>query len=183
MKAFVAGAVLAVLIPASTTTYPTNHSKHGILMVTKPFQSFGNFTNGDCQYETAANLILAQWPTSVITTSEVLAAYRSNGIAWGSNGLEAGQNYLISTGFDGHHAASITTLNTRQSIIDAANNGGVEVQTLGQNYGHMFAMIQADSKNVTLVDEGFVYHYTWKWLMWAYTQNETLTFQAVKWAS
>ena len=90
-----------------------------------PYQSFDNLHVGDCQYETDANLVLAQWPKAKITTSEVVHAWSTYGSAfegqdvtsdggqnWTLSGLWAGQNYLVDVGFAGHRAQSITELGT-----------------------------------------------------------------------
>jgi hypothetical protein len=167
---------------ASAKGYQTTISKNGTLMATFPFKSFGNFTNGDCQYETAANLVLARWPDSIITTAEVLNAYRTHGVNWDPNGdgLEAGQDYLVSAGFSGHRAASVVQISGRRRVIYAADHGGVEVATTT----HMFAMIRANSKTLTLVDDGFVYNFSWAWFTYAYSvTGATLSFYAVRWGS
>lgn len=159
------------------------------------YNQFGNLAGvDDCQYETAANLILHQYPKSKITTNQVESAFdtfgddwqgtqvlQSDG-SWLNEGLWAGQNFLISQGFDGHRASSITQISQAQAVVDA-NHGGVEVVNDGPVRQHMFAMIAASRTRVVLVDDGFTYHYTWAWLQWAYTQSgETLTYYAVTWA-
>jgi len=177
-------ALCVTLVPAGASSYKTNINAKGILEATKPFQSFGNFNLGDCQYETAANLILSQWPKSKITTAEVVSAYNTYGSAMNPDNLWAGQDYLISTGFAGHQAKSITPITTKYQIVQAANHGGVEVTNLGPVRMHIFAIISANAKQVTIVDEGFVYRYNWAEFNYDYTQQgETLQFYAVTWAS
>jgi hypothetical protein len=190
----VAGSALIWLwfnpLPAGANTFKTTLNKAGAISRTAPFQAFGNFTVGDCQYETAANLILAYWPKSQITTAEVESAYNTYGIGWDPDGLEAGQDFLISTGFAGHHASSITEI-TQAQAVTAANNGGVEVTVLGPTMAHIFAIVQANAEGLTEVDDGFVYHYTWSQLNAAYTigitngeltpNGNVLTFYAVTW--
>ena len=151
---------------------------------TPRYSSFGNLDGvGDCQYETAANLILHEFPSANVTTSEVESAYNTNGGAFISP-LWEGQQFLVSQGFDGHTARLITQVTDRSSIIAAANSGGVEVTNLGPVRMHMFAIIAANRTHVVIVDDGFVYHYSWAWLDYAYTQDgETLTYYAVKWSN
>jgi hypothetical protein len=164
------------------------------LQRTAPYQAFGNLSGvGDCQYETAANLILAKFPKTKgrISASEVIAAYSANGSGMTGVGtltrttspdLWAGQVYLMTTGFAGHKAASITQI-TEVQAVNAANHGGVEVSNMGPVRTHMFAIIAATRTHVVIVDDGYVYHYSWAWLNWAYTQQgETLTYFAVRWA-
>jgi hypothetical protein len=153
------------------------------LEATKPFQAFGNFTTGDCQYETDANLILARWPKAKISTAEVVGAYSAHGTSLNPDNLWAGQGYLLSTGFAGHKAASITPIATKYQIVQAANHGGVEVTNLGPVRMHVFAIIQATAKSLTVVDDGFIYRYSWATFTYDYTQNaELLSFYAVTWA-
>jgi len=195
--AWIAGCIsLCCSSVAGAATYKTTFSRSGILEITKPFQAFGNFTTGDCQYETAANLVLARWPKSKITTSEVLSAYSTYGIGfdpnYAVNGLVAGQNYLLSHGFAGHRAASITTVTNKYQIVQAANNGGVEASITGPVMMHVLGIIQANSKTLTVVDDGFITHYTWTQFVFDYTHvvtsqgtyafnNEQIAYQAVKW--
>ena len=195
------------------TVYKTT-IKNGVLKATAPFQAFGNLQVGDCQYETAANLILTRWPKAKITTAQVVGAFNTYGDAWDTDGilnasggdtgagLWAGQNYLLTTGFAGHKAASITPLtysagtiteaagvaqatdlSGMASVIAAANSGGVEVTVMGPAMDHVFAIVQATKTTLTAIDDGFVYHYTWAWLLYAYnpTGAAQITFYAVKW--
>lgn len=167
------------------TTY-----KNGSIVRTAPFRAFGNLSGiGDCQYEAEANLVLAHWPKAKISLSEVLNAYETYGIdgdpTYVSTGLWISQDFLMNTGFGGHKATSVTEIPQSQ-VIYAANHGGVLVFNMGPVRNHTFDMISANSKSVTLVDDGFVYHYSWKWLYYAYTsapgqQGEFFTFYAVTW--
>lgn len=178
----------AMAIPAGAST----------LHATKPYSAFGNLSGvGDCQYESAANLVLSRWPKARITTAEVESAYDKFGAAfegqsvtsdggstWTLEGLWAGQNYLIDHGFAGHRARAIIEVTTKASMVAAANSGGLEVVNNGPVRQHVFDITAATATHVTIVDDGFVYHYTWSWLNWAYTQDgETLTFYAVKWSA
>lgn len=170
---------------ASSRTLKTTIGRNGDLEATKPFNSFGNFGSGvgDCQYETGANLILYEFPGSKITTPEVLSAYDQYGVGWvavqtpsGPATIGAGQNYLLTYGFAGHRAQSIIPVTAKGAIVYAANHGGVEVANIGPTRGHMFAMVQATAKTVTLIDDGFVYHYSWKWFLYAYTYGQAQLF-------
>ena len=197
-KSLVALGFLTALLPATAgaSNFKTTLNAQGAITRTAPFQSFGNFTVGDCQYETAANLVLARWPKSKITTSEVLAAYNTYGIGfdpnYAVNGLVAGQDYLLQHGFAGHHATSITTVTSKYQIVHAANNGGVEVSIEGATMMHVMGIIQATAKSLTVVDDGFIQHYTWNRFVFDYTHtttaqgtyalnSEQLFYQAVKW--
>lgn len=164
------------------------------LQRTAPYQAFGNLSGvGDCQYETAANLILAKFPKTKgrISASEVIAAYNTYGSGMTGVGtltrttlpdLWSGQVYLMTTGFAGHRASSIRSI-TESQVIRAANAGGVEVTVMGPQMTHMFAIIHATAAKLTIVDDGFLYHYTWAWFNFAYTQNgNVLGFYAVHWA-
>jgi hypothetical protein len=148
-------------------------------------QKYNQFANlegvGDCQYETGANLVLHEFPSAKITTNEVVDAYNTFGGAFNSP-LWEGQDFLISQGFDGHRASSITPISQAQ-VPYAASHGGVEVTNLGPVRMHAFALIAANKTHVVLVDDGFVYHYTWAWFHWAYTRDgEQLAYYAVTWA-
>jgi len=200
-------ALCVALVPAGASSYKTNINAKGILEATKPFQSFGNFNLGDCQYETAANLILARWPKAKITTAEVVSAYNTYGDAWQGTsvtsdggatwtniGLWAGQNYLLNHGFAGHRATSISQpLTNKYQIVQAANHGGLEVTIEGPTMMHVLGVIQATAKNLTVVDDGFIRHYTWAQFTFAYTNvvtaqgtyasnGEVLAFYAVVWS-
>ena len=168
---------LAVLMPsvAGATTYRQTISPDGVLQATKPFQSFGNLSHiGDCQYETDANMILSQWPKAKITTSEVVHAYNVNGSQQDSNGLWAGQNYLITHGFDGHRATSIVAVTPSQI------HGLTQVMNLGPVRMHTFFIIWSNSKQLITVDDGYVNRYNWAEFNSDYTQQgETLTYYAV----
>ena len=184
MKKLLTLIVLSLLIasPAGATTYRQTLSPNGTLEVTKPFQPFGNFQTGDCQYEIDANLILFHWPKSTITTAEVENAYNTNGAAFNSDGLWEGQDFLISTGFAGHHARSVTEATNRGQIVYAANHGGVLVDNLGPVRMHTFAIIRANTKQLTVLDDGYIDRYNWPQFIYDYTQQgETLTYYAVKW--
>ena len=200
--------LLALLItlaaPAGANTFKTTMNRNGVLEVTPPFRSFDNNRVGDCQYASAADLVLAEWPTAKITTSSVLNAYRTYGIDWHATapsnpdqttaplGLFAGQLYLLDHGFGDHRASSITLIAgyiptapiNRGAIVHAANHGGVfiawNVQTTPT--GHMFAMVHATATHVTLVSDGYVFNYTWSWFLWSYHQNGgQMTYYAVTW--
>jgi hypothetical protein len=161
-------------------------------------QKYNQFANlngvGDCQYETGANLILHEFPSAKITTNEVVSAFTQYGAAWDgqqvqqsngswlNEGLWAGQEFLISHGFDGHRAKSITEISQAQVPL-AAQNGGVEVVNNGPVRQHVFAIIGASKTHVVIVDDGFTYHYSWAWVNYAYTQDsETLQYYAVSWS-
>ncbi len=177
MKRIIALTLLLALIPsaASAKEYKTTFAKDGAPMVTKPFGSFGNYQVGDCQYETEANLVLNEWPTSVITTQDVLGAYYANG-------EDAAQNFFLSTGFDGHRASAVTPIFNRTQIIYAADHGGVEVVQTDGLLSHMFAMIRANSRQVTLVNEGIVYIFPWWYFLKVYdSSGSSLTYYAVTW--
>lgn len=175
-------------LPVSAAIAPT-------LQRTAPYQAFGNLSGvGDCQYETAANIILAKFPKTKgrITVAQVIGAYNKFGSGMTGIGtltrttspdLWSGQVYLISNGFAGHRASSITAI-TESQVVKAANAGGVEATVIGPAIDHMFAIIHADLHYITIVDDGYVYHYTWAWFNFAYTQNgNVLSFYAVTWAT
>lgn len=171
------------------------------------YNSFGDLNGADdCQYETAANLILHEFPKSTITTSEVESAYTTfggafqgqsvttdDGATWTLQGLWAGQNYLLAHGFDGHRARAIIPVVSRYAMVHAANSGGLEVTVMGPTMNHMFAITRATATEVTEVDAGYVYHYTWANFIWRYTHavspqgtivsnGVVMAFYAVKWA-
>ena len=198
------GLFLAFCEPAGAAAYKqtqvfSTKDNGYVLVPTAPFQSFDNANIGDCQYETAANLVLAEWPKAHITTAEVVTAYNAYGALWqgqqvqqpdGSwlnEGLWAGQNYLIDHGFAGHRAASITQVTTRYAMVQGANHGGLEVTIIGSTLMHVLGIIQANAKELTVVDDGIIYHYTWAGFANTYTANgtnsEVLTYYAVKWAA
>jgi hypothetical protein len=147
------------------------------------YSSFDNFKVGDCQYETAANLVLSRWPRARITTAEVVAAYDRYGSGATPDGLWAGQDYLLDHGFGGHRAASITLLGPELAgVVSAANAGGVEVANLGPVREHMFAIVAATPTTVTVVDDGPVVRESWLFFLWSTTQDgESLAFYAVTW--
>ena len=175
-----------------------------------PYQSFDNLHVGDCQYETDANLVLAQWPKAKITTSEVVHAWSAYGSAfegqdvtsdggqnWTLSGLWAGQNYLVDVGFAGHRAQSITELGTfstsspvtpteQAALIAAADHGGLQVMVMGPGMDHTFAITGANATHLVEVDDGYVRHDTWSFFYWAYTSGvnaqNTMTFYSVVWA-
>lgn len=178
------GFLVAVVLVAALAM--TSSAGAATLKTTKPYSSFDNFKIGDCQYETAANLVLSRWPDAKISTAEVVSAYDTTEGAWdSSDDLWGGQDYLLDTGFAGHRASSITLLGPGlASVVAAANAGGVEVVNMGPVREHMFAIIHATSTTATVVDDGYVYHYSWLWLLWAYSQNnESLAFYGVTWAA
>lgn len=179
---------------------------------TKPYSDFGNFSIGDCGYETDANLILHEYPKAKITTDEVESAYDNlgnlfagtdvttdGGEIWTAQGLWTAQNYLISTGFDGHRASSITQVFTLGQEVAAANGGGLQVVVTGPTLMHVFGVIHANAKELTQLDDGTITHLTWSWLLFSYTHafgpdmtqtnpdwvssGETLAFYAVKWSA
>src|SRR5580704_4962188 len=180
--------VTAALLASSTVSA-------GTIRAQKPYQSFGNLAGvGDCGYESDANLILHEWPKARITTPEVERAYQAygnefagqsvtsdGGQNWTLTGLWEAQLYLISTGFAGHRASSIVQIDQVQ-VPAATQGGGVEVVNDGPVRQHVFDIIAANATHVVIVDDGFVYHYTWTWLNYAYTQDgETLTYYGVTW--
>lgn len=187
---------------ADATTYKQHQvfvaADNGYVVVpTAPFQAFGNTSGvGDCQYETAANLTLAEYPKAKITTSQVEGAFSTygdlfqgqqvttdGGQDWTLTGLWAGQNYLIDHGYDGHRA-SVTQVTTRYAEVQGANHGGLEVTATGPNLMHMFGILQANAQRVTVVDDGVIYHYSWTALATHYDfGGDTLAFYAVKWAA
>lgn len=161
---------------------------------TAPFSSFGNWAGiGDCQYETAANLTLAEFPKTKISTAEVVSAFNRYGDLWqgtqvqqsdGSwlnQGLWAGQNFLISQGFG--HRASISQAVTLSQMVYGANHGGLEVSITGPNLMHMLGIIHANAKEMTVVDDGVIYHYTWTGFTAKYeADGSALAFYAVTWS-
>jgi hypothetical protein len=158
----------------------------------------------DCQYEAAANLVLAEFPGSVITTSEVVADYNYY-LAYfdASDDLFYGQDFLLFHGFDGHYAGAITPINDsltqnpttgvltaapiasaiplQQQITTAANSGGVEVVMgggQGANFvGHMVIITAATSSGLTMINDGYVWNYTWA--QWFQTYGPANGFTAV----
>lgn len=187
MKASKAVALCGVIFASVGITTPAFAQK---------YNQFANLEGiGDCQYETGANLILHEFPKAKITTNEVVSAFTQygagfegqsvstdGGSTWTLQGLWAGQNFLISHGFDGHRAKSITEISQAQVPL-AAQNGGVEVVNNGPVRQHVFAIIGASKTHVVIVDDGFTYHYSWAWVNYAYTQDgEGLTYFAVRWA-
>jgi hypothetical protein len=177
------------------------------LHATTPYRAFGDLSGADdCQYETAANLVLSRWPAAHITTAEVESAYdkfggafegqsvtSDGGSTWTLTGLWAGQNFLLDQGFAGHRAQSITEVTTRAQMVSAANAGGLEVTVMGPTMQHMFAIVHANAREVTQVDTGTVTHITWTQLIWEYTHvvnadgtislnSETLAFYWVRWS-
>ena len=154
---------------------------------TPRYQPFGNLQFNDCQYESAANLVLHQFPGAKISTGEVLRAFKANGIV-GPDATPAGLDYLENVGFDGHRA-NAEVITTRAQIIAAANAGGVFV-TLG--WGHAVAIVHANPRELDVVDDGADPPMTWSnWhemyaapgtvyyaLTWAQVDTETLNFSS-----
>jgi len=189
------GVSLVVIAPAGASTYKTTFSPSGVLEFTAPFQAFGNFKVGDCQYETAANLVLSRWPKAHIARAQVVAAYKRFGLAYQAVPAidpttgqpvvyteSAAQVYLVNDGFGGHRALSIVPVSSRQAVITAANAGGVEVVNMGPVRQHMFAVVKATAKTVTLIDDGYVQTFTWPNFVQSYSYGgETLTYYAVTW--
>jgi hypothetical protein len=188
-KSLAAVAVFATLANVSLAGAAGIHQR-------APYQAFGNLSGvGDCGYESDANLVLHRWPRARITTDEVESAYDNlgnlfagtdvttdGGEIWTAQGLWTAQNYLLSKGFGGHRATSIVQVTTRATEIASANDGGLEVVNEGPVRMHVFDIIAANRTHVVIVDDGYVYHYSWAWLDWAYTQNsETLSYYAVTW--
>ena len=145
-----------------------------VLVPTAPFQRFGNNVLGDCQYETAANLTLAEFPNTKITTSEVESAWREYGMALNGS-LWEGQRFLELKGFG--HRAEVTQIS--QGLDYAADHGGLEVTIFGQ-MEHMLGIIQAQGQNITAVDDGIIYHYSWAGFSQAYV-GDTFAFYAIRW--
>ena len=148
------------------------------LTETKPYSDFGNLTIGDCGYETDANLILHQFPHATIRTPEVIAAFDPNANGGGNDGFDGtttpggmypvsglfqAQEYLLSTGFDGHRASTITQVFTKSAIIAGANHGGLSVAIAGPQYDHAFAIFGASKTHVVVENDGYLYHYSWAW--------------------
>jgi hypothetical protein len=158
----VAGAALAWLwfnpLPASASTY----------------QSFGNLKYGDCAYEAMANLELHEFPGLKITTNEVVRAWRE--------GHKQGFNifpYMMTTGFDGEKISPMLSggITTKEQIIQGVANGGVW-STLS-NGSHAVAIIGADRRFVTIVDDGIIEH--WSWGNFHYWQGNDVLMYAVTW--
>ena len=144
-----------------------------LIVPTAPFQAFGNGQVGDCQYETAANLTLAEFPDTKISTNEVESAFNKFGINWVGPFWE-GQRFLEFKGF-GHRA----TISPVSSNLDYyANHGGLEVTIFG-HMEHMLGIIRG-GKTITVVDDGLIYNETWQTLRTGFIGDQ-LAFYAVKW--
>lgn len=137
------------------------------------YGTFGNLTYPDCQYEAAANLVLSQFPQAQITTNEVLRAWREFGI----NAL-AGLTYLEDYGFDGYHAATANLVTGKSAIIAAANGGGIWADL---SWGHVVAVVHANPREVTVVDDGLVTVNTWQEFYRFYDAPQSALF-AISWA-
>lgn len=121
------------------------------------FQSFGNLGVGDCAFESFANLVLADFPDSHITTSQVLSAYRAN------NGPIASLNFFYDQGFDGHRAAlepvSVTPGIDSPVWVDLA-------------WGHAVMVLRATQSRVLVVDDGAPWSVTWSdWRSFYFTKG------------
>lgn len=144
-------------------------------------QKYGSFDNsgahgvGDCQYEADANLTLHEFPSTAITTSEVLNAWRTNGVDLQSNGLWAGLDFLEEGGFG--HSASITQAYTRTAQIFGANHGGLWVYV--ESMPHAIGIIRANPRYVVSVDDGVISTMTWHAFNFEYRND---TYYAVTWA-
>lgn len=121
------------------------------------YGAFGNLSSGDCQYETAANLVLREDPHARISTAEVLRAYRLNGID-GPEGTPEGLDYLEQIGFAGWRVESATPVVTNEAIVAGANAGGIFAAL---SWGHAIAIIHANPKRVVIVDDGLVQSLSW----------------------
>jgi hypothetical protein len=194
MKRLVGLLLLMVVIfqplSAGASIFKSTYTRGGDIVATKPFRAFGNFSGiGDCQYETAANLILSRWPKVKISTAQVLSAWNTFGDlgdpTYTTTGLWNSQDFLMTTGFAGHHAATVTEI-PQSAVLAAANNGGLEVVVLGPVRNHMFAIVASKGNQITIVDDGFVERQNLTTMVYDQTQapgqqGEGLYFYGVTW--
>jgi hypothetical protein len=153
----------------------------GVLCVIGPgpagastYQSFGNLKYGDCAYEAMANLELHEFPGLKITTNEVVRAWRE-GDKQGFNVIP----YMMSTGFDGKTIGAITngSLTSKSQIIQAVANGGAWA-TISDS-SHAVAIIGADRRFITIVDDGIIEH--WSWGTFKYWQGSPNLVYPIVW--
>ena len=119
------------------------------------YSDFGNLEYGDCGYEVGANLILHEYPTAKITTNEVVRAWREYGAA---NAMQ----YLTDIGFDGHRLI-FTSITTKAQVIASAKLG---VYAGAWDDTHVVAIIQANPKKLTTLDDGLFQAMTWSNWWW-----------------
>jgi len=126
------------------------------------YSSFGNWLKGDCEYAAMANLFEHQYPAMHLTTKQVLDAWHNgNGETYYS-----AIDFMRTVGFNGK-TATITPLQTRAEIIQAANHGGVWATV--QSGQHAVAIVAASAKGLLVVDStmGNGMKYFEPWGMWA----------------
>jgi hypothetical protein len=159
-------ASLAFVVPAGAAVHPA-------------YSAFGNiypYNDGDCGYEAMANLELHEFPTAHITTKEVITAWHQ--------GHDNGYNifpFMMSTGFDGHTIDAIVNggITTKAQIIAGVAGGGV--WTTMDDGTHAAAIIGADRRFATVIDDGIVEHWTWSNFYW--NQGGNVLMYAVTWAA
>ena len=144
--------------------------------VTNIYSPFGNLQRGDCAYAAMANLELHAFTSAHITTKMVIRAY--------NQGHDLGYNvfpYMMSTGFDGHTIDAITSgpIFTKAQIITGVAGGGVW-STLSDG-SHAVAVIGADRRYITIVDDGIIEH--WSWGNFWYWQGGNVLMYAVQWST
>jgi hypothetical protein len=145
------------------------------------YQAFGNiepWNVGDCQYEAAANLLKFEYPQANVTTNEVIRAYREQGSSNPAlDGDTDALTFLMNYGFDGYKLGIFNQIYTRQQIIQDASQGGVWA-TLNDE-GHAVAIIAANSKRVTFVDDGLIQ--SWTWSNWKWWRGHPYAMYALTW--
>ena len=140
------------------------------------YSPFGNLEAGDCAYEAFANLELHEFPNAQITTKEVMTAYHQGH----DQGFQVFP-YMMSVGFDGHTIDAIASgsITTKAQIITAVPLGGVWATISDGN--HAVAIIGADRRYVTIVDDGIVEH--WSWGNFYHWQGTFPLMYAVQWST
>ena len=145
------------------------------------YQAFGNiepWNVGDCQYEAAANLLKFEYPQANVTTNEVIRAYREQGSSNPAlDGDTDALTFLMNYGFDGYKLGIFNQIYTRQQIIADASQGGVWATF--NDEGHAVAIIAANSKRVTFVDDGLIQ--SWTWSNWKWWRGHPYAMYALTW--
>lgn len=131
------------------------------------YSPFGNLRVGDCADEAMANLTLHEYPWATITTNEVIRAFRKD-----QGDPVNVLTYEMNTGFDGFKISGFQLITTREQIIEGVAGGGVWSGV--DDNSHAVAVIGADRRFVTIVDDGIIEHWSWSNFYWNQGANPVM---------
>lgn len=162
---------------------------------TTRYAAIGSPNGVDSQEFAAAALVLHQYPTASISSSDIAAAHVYDTTTGTTTTAQVAQTYLTFTGFDGHTAQENTIYTQGESakLLAAANSGGVYVvvvktQAAGANQQATQAdpaidIVHATSKLVTSINAKGPYTMTWTVFDARYNPIASDQFYAIAWTS